>query len=165
MEHPSGISSLFFAFATLVIHECFQTNRQQHWINDTTSYVDLSTLYGNNQEEQNKVRTFENGQIWPDVIASDRIMLMPPTVSALLVLFSRMHNWIVSRLIQINEKGKYNADLSKLSDEQKKAQDEDLFQLGRNINVGMFATVVLRDYVNVSVLRGSFTRNAYNSLT
>lgn len=99
------------------------------------------------------------------MIASDRIMLMPPTVSALLVLFSRMHNWIVSRLIQINEKGKYNADLSKLSDEQKKAQDEDLFQLGRNINVGMFATVVLRDYVNVSVLRGSFTRNAYNSLT
>lgn len=42
--HPSGLNRLFFSFATIVIHECFQTNRKQQWINDTSSYVDLSTL-------------------------------------------------------------------------------------------------------------------------
>jgi hypothetical protein len=27
-EHPSGLNRLFFSFATIVIHECFQTNRK-----------------------------------------------------------------------------------------------------------------------------------------
>ena len=28
-----------------------------------------------------------------------------------------------------------------------RSQDEDIFQLARNINVGLFATIVLKDYV------------------
>lgn len=106
-EHPSGLNRLFFSFATIVIHECFQTNRKDQWINNTSSYVDLSTLYGNNEEEQLRVRTYTNGTIWPDSIASDRIMLMPPGVVALLVLFSRNHNKIAKDLITVNEEGKY----------------------------------------------------------
>lgn len=42
--HPSGLNRLFFSFATIVIHECFQTSRPDQWINETSSYVDLSTL-------------------------------------------------------------------------------------------------------------------------
>ena len=106
-EHPSGLNRLFFSFATIVIHECFQTKREQPWINETSSYVDLSTLYGNTEVEQKRVRTYNNGLIYPDSIASERIMLMPPGVVALLVLFSRNHNSIAESLLSINEEGKY----------------------------------------------------------
>ena len=37
--HPSGLNRLFFSFATVVIHECFQTSRKNPWINETSSYV------------------------------------------------------------------------------------------------------------------------------
>jgi len=145
-EHPSGLNRLFFSFATIVIHECFQTNRKDQWINETSSYVDLSTLYGNTEKEQVRVRTYQNGTIYPDSIASERIMLMPPGVVALLILFSRNHNSIAQNLFSINEEGKYKP-WDSLNEEQKKWQDNDIFQLSRNINVGFFATVVLKDYV------------------
>lgn len=73
-------------------------------------------------------------------------MLMPPGVIALLIMFSRNHNSIAESLLSINEDGKYN-DWDILSVPQRAWQDEDIFQLARNINVGFFATVVLKDYV------------------
>jgi len=108
-KHPSGLNRLFFSFATIVIHECFQTSRTDPFINDTSSYVDLSTLYGNTDKEQKRVRTYQNGTIFPDSIASDRIMLMPPGVVAVLLLFSRNHNRIAKNLLTINEDGKYKS--------------------------------------------------------
>ncbi|KAJ4351877.1 uncharacterized protein N0V89_007221 [Didymosphaeria variabile] len=145
-KHPSGLNRLFFSFATVVIHECFQTSRSDPWINETSSYVDLGTLYGNTEKEQKYVRTYDNGLIYPDSIASDRIMMMPPGVVAVLLLFSRNHNHIAENLFTINECGKYKP-WDRLDEEGKKWQDEDIFQLTRNINVGFFASVVLRDYV------------------
>lgn len=118
-EHPSGLNRLFFSFATIVIHECFQTSRKDQWINETSSYVDLSTLYGNTEKEQVRVRTYNNGMIFPDSIASERIMLMPPGVIALLLMFSRNHNIIVKNLLSVNEEGKYK-HWDSLNDEQKK---------------------------------------------
>jgi hypothetical protein len=108
-EHPSGLNRLFFSFATIVIHECFQTSRSDPWINETSSYVDLSTLYGNTGKEQTRVRTHHNGLIFPDSIASERIMMMPPGVVAVLLMFSRNHNSIAKNLLVINESGKYGA--------------------------------------------------------
>lgn len=105
--HPSGLNRMFFSFATIVIHECFQTSRKDPWINETSSYVDLSTLYGNTENEQKRVRTYENGTIYPDSIASERIMMMPPGVIAILVMFSRNHNQIAESLLAVNESGKY----------------------------------------------------------
>jgi hypothetical protein len=118
-EHPSGLNRLFFSFATIVIHECFQTNRKNQWINETSSYVDLSTLYGNTEEDQPRVRTYTNGTIYPDSIASDRIMLMPPGVVACLILFSRNHNVIAKDLLSVDEDGKYK-DWDSLNEEQQK---------------------------------------------
>ncbi|KAH8917077.1 heme peroxidase [Atractiella rhizophila] len=162
VPHPSGFSSLFFAFATVVIHECFQTNRKDMNINDTSSYVDLSTLYGNNQEEVDAVRTFEgDGKIWPDVVGSYRIMLMPPKVIAICVLFSRNHNHIAEKLLTINECGKYNSNIGELTEEQKKWQDDDIFHIARNVNVATFASVVLRDYVN-AILNTTKTGSNWN---
>lgn len=117
-EHPSGLNRLFFSFATVVIHECFQTSRTDPWINETSSYVDLSTLYGNNDKEQKRVRTYEDGKIFPDSIASERIMMMPPGVVAVLLLFSRNHNHIAENLLSVNEQGKYKHWQS-LSDDEK----------------------------------------------
>jgi hypothetical protein len=106
-KHPSGLNRMFFSFATVVIHECFQTSRKDHFVNETSSYVDLSTLYGNTENEQKRVRTYQNGTIHPDSIASERIMMMPPTVTAVLIMFSRNHNDIAKSLLSINEDGKY----------------------------------------------------------
>lgn len=117
--HPSGLNRLFFSFATIVIHECFQTSRSNPWINETSSYVDLSTLYGNTGEEQKRVRTYKNGLIYPDSIASERIMMMPPGVTAVLILFSRNHNYIAESLLSVNEQGKYKP-WDSLDEEKKK---------------------------------------------
>lgn len=106
-KHPSGLNRLFFSFATIVIHECFQTSRENHFINETSSYVDLSTLYGNTEKEQKQVRTFQDGTIFPDSIASERILMMPPGVVVVLIMFSRNHNHIARSLLSINEEGKY----------------------------------------------------------
>ena len=106
-EHPSGLNRLFFSFATIVIHEIIQTSRTDPWINETSSYVDLSTLYGNTDNEQQRVRTYKDGLIFPDSIASERIMMMPPGVVCVLLMFSRNHNAIAKNLLLVNEQGKY----------------------------------------------------------
>lgn len=104
-KHPSGLNRLFFSFATVVIHECFQTSWTDQFVNETSSYVDLSTLYGNTDKEQKRVRTYQNGTIFPDSIASERIMMMPPGVIAVLLMFSRNHNHIAKSLLSVNEDG------------------------------------------------------------
>lgn len=81
--------------------------------------MDLGTLYGNTEKEQKYVRTYENGLIYPDSIASDRIMMMPPGVVAVMLLFSRNHNHIAENLFTVNESGKYKP-WSKLDDAGKK---------------------------------------------
>lgn len=63
------------------------------YINDTSSYLDLSPLYGHDEEAQMKVRRQDGtGRLYEDVFSENRLLLMPPQVSALLVLFSRNHN-------------------------------------------------------------------------
>ncbi|KAF4548373.1 Psi-producing oxygenase A-like protein 2 [Elsinoe fawcettii] len=61
-------------------------------------------------------------------------------------MFSRNHNCIAGNLLSINEENKYG-DWHSLANEKQIWQDNDIFQLARNINVGFFATVVLKDYV------------------
>ena len=70
-------------------------------------HVDLSTLYGNTEKEHERVRTYHNGLIFPDSIASERIMMMPPGVVAVLLMFSRNHNHVAESLLSVNEDGKY----------------------------------------------------------
>ncbi|BGP48804.1 hypothetical protein JCM10450v2_004680 [Rhodotorula kratochvilovae] len=144
--HPSGISSLLFGFAQLITHSIFITDPQDPNINLASSYLDLSPVYGNNPEEQQRVRTGQQGLIHPDVIASKRIFLLSPSCVALAVLFSRNHNWIARRLVEINEQDRYQPWES-LSAEQKDAQDLDIFNTARNINCGWFVNVIFQDYI------------------
>lgn len=151
-EHPAGLSSLMFSFAALVIHTVFRTSHRNVDINETSSYVDLSPLYGHNQEAQDKVRVRDGrGLLLPDVFAEDRLLLLPPAVCALLVLFSRNHNYIAKKLLDINERGTYVDPSTLRSDKPAEkakllAQEEELFQIARLINCGWFASVVFSDY-------------------
>ena len=44
-----------------------------------------------------------SGKLWDDVFADKRILLMPPSVGALLVLFCRNHNVRLSTLSSISD--------------------------------------------------------------
>ena len=71
----------------------FRTSHRDVNINETSSYVDLSPLYGNNEETLNKIRAHDGrGSLLPDTFAEERLLLLPPAVCALLVLFNRNHN-------------------------------------------------------------------------
>lgn len=92
-RQPGGLSSLFFAFADLVIHSVFNTSHAQWGVNDVSSYLDLSPLYGSSEADNAKVRRVDGtGRLWEDVWADGRVLFMPPNVPALLVLFGRNHN-------------------------------------------------------------------------
>ncbi|GLB41915.1 putative animal haem peroxidase [Lyophyllum shimeji] len=151
-KHPAGLSSMMFSFAALVIHSVFRTSHRDVNINETSSYVDLSPLYGHNQEAQDRVRVRDGyGLLKPDVFAEDRLLLLPPAVCAILVLFSRNHNYIARKLFEINERGHYVDPRSLKTDvpaekAQLLAQEEELFQIARLINCGWFASVVFSDY-------------------
>lgn len=100
-HHPSGISSLLFNFANIIIHDIFSTTRSADagsTVNGHSSYLDLQVVYGANEEEQSAVRSKVFGQLKQDAIGDWRIALMPPSTAALAILFSRNHNYIVKRI-------------------------------------------------------------------
>jgi hypothetical protein len=71
----------------------FRTSLDRESINETSSYVDLAPLYGNNAETLAELRVGGGrGLLVPDTFAEDRLLLLPPAVCALLVLFNRNHN-------------------------------------------------------------------------
>ena len=52
--------------------DLFLTNDQDPNKVDNSSYLDLSPLYGNNQAQQDGVRTFVDGKLKPDAFADAR---------------------------------------------------------------------------------------------
>jgi len=148
VEHPGGISSLFFAFADLIIHNVFNTDHRSpgYTINQASSYLDLSPLYGTSQQAVNHVRLHDGtGRLKPDVFADPRLLNMPPAVCALLVIFNRNHNYVAEKILSINEFGKFKYPLPDQAT--RDAQDEEIFQRARLVNTGYFMQVILRDYV------------------
>ncbi|KIY52209.1 heme peroxidase [Fistulina hepatica ATCC 64428] len=145
--HPGGISSLFFAFADLVIHSIFNTSHADPVINNTSSYLDLSILYGSSEAEVDSVRLKDGrGRLHEDTFADGRLMIMPPAVGALLILLCRNHNYIADKLLNINERGTYKVPVP-TDDKKRLDQDDEIFQRTRLINCGFFMQIILRDYV------------------
>lgn len=105
--HPNRISSVLFYLASIIIHDVFHTDHDDYQTSQTSSYLDLSPLYGSNEAEQKTIRTFENGTIHPDCFADKRILGFPPGVSVLLIMFNRFHNYVVQNLARINENGRF----------------------------------------------------------
>jgi len=110
--------------------DCFETDPQDPNTNTTSSYLDLSPLYGKDGNQQKTVRTFSNGTLKPDTFAEVRILGFPPGVAALLICFNRYHNYIVGQLKEINEGGRFTLPSNPGKEEIRK-HDHDLFQTGR----------------------------------
>lgn len=139
----------------MLILDLFRTSHIDPNISLTSSYLDLSPLYGSNQEEQNLVRTFRDGKLKPDCFSEERLAVFPPGVPVLLLCFNRFHNYAVGQLANINEAGKFSvpnkssiekmtrARMHNATEEQIQAavqdahdayvakRDNDLFQTGR----------------------------------
>ncbi|KAF1830459.1 heme peroxidase [Decorospora gaudefroyi] len=161
--HPNRISSMLFYLASIIIHDCFRTSHEDYSVSMTSSYLDLSPLYGSNQGEQNMMRTFADGKIKPDCFSEARLLFFPPGVGAMLVMFNRFHNYTVENLAAINEQGRFTKPAAEApkptgneeADKKTKAKydkawekyDNDLFQTGRLITCGLYVNIILIDYV------------------
>jgi Animal haem peroxidase len=77
-------------------------------INLTSSYLDLSTLYGFNQSQQESVRTKSDGLLKPDTFYDGRLLGFPPGVAGIMIGLNRFHNSIVRELASVNEGGRFN---------------------------------------------------------
>ncbi|KAG6830523.1 hypothetical protein H0H87_007821, partial [Tephrocybe sp. NHM501043] len=147
-KHAGGMSTLIFAFAAIVTHSLFRTDHKNIHINNASSYLDLSPLYGDNQAAQDKVRDRASGRglLYPDTFSEERLLFLPPAASVLLVLFSRNHNYIAKRLLKINEKKRWTdpvpTDPARLA-----LQDEEIFQTAKLVNCGYFMSAIMGDYV------------------
>lgn len=51
LPHPSGLSTMLFAFGDVIIHSLFRTSQADPSVNLTSSYLDLSPLYGVDEKE------------------------------------------------------------------------------------------------------------------
>ncbi|KAF4584995.1 hypothetical protein EYR40_001821 [Pleurotus pulmonarius] len=147
VKHPGGISSLFFGFADLVIHSIFNTDHHDWSVNKNSSYLDLSILYGSSQAEVESVRKLDGtGQLHNDVFADSRLLFMPPSACALLVLLSRNHNYIAKKLLDINERKSFH-NPPPIDKGKRRQQDDELFHRARLVNCGYFMQIILGDYV------------------
>lgn len=149
--HPNKISSQLFYFATVIIHDLFQTDREDQTRTMTSSYLDLAPLYGSNQQQQNTVRTFKDGKLKPDCFADKRILGFPPGVGVFVIMFNRFHNYVATQLALINEDINGTGRFTKPSNESAKAvwekYDNDLFQTARLVTGGLYVNIILHDYV------------------
>lgn len=76
-------------------------------ISDTSSYLDLSPLYGKDAESQKTVRSFCRGLLKPDSFAEERLVNQPVGVCIYLIMYNRFHNYVAQQLLEINENGKF----------------------------------------------------------
>nr|POE59032.1 linoleate 10r-lipoxygenase [Quercus suber] len=130
--HPNNNSSIIFYWASLIIHDCFQTDHDDFNNSKTSSYLDLSTLYGDTQDDQNMIRTFKDGKLKPDCFAEDRLLLFPPVCIL----------WRCENLPLINENGRFTRPRDGLPEEAAakawKKYDEDIFQTARLVTCGLY---------------------------
>ncbi|KAK7739760.1 hypothetical protein SLS53_005730 [Cytospora paraplurivora] len=160
-KHPNNVSSILWYWATIIIHDLFWTDSRDMNKSKTSSYLDLSPLYGSNQEMQNTIRSFQDGKLKPDAYADKRLNGMPPGVSVLLIMFNRFHNHVAEHLALINEGSRFtpppgpqptNKDKQEDKSQSKsnsawKKHDEELFQTARLVTCGLYINITLVDYV------------------
>ncbi|KAJ8297432.1 hypothetical protein KUTeg_023963 [Tegillarca granosa] len=113
----------FVRSVPVVDNSCPCEPRQQ--MNEITSYIDASNVYGSTKEEVNKLRSFKHGRLLVSdggllppranqlscsltdpgdfcFLAGDRRLHEVPTLGSIHVTFVRYHNYLASQLKQIN---------------------------------------------------------------
>jgi linoleate 10R-lipoxygenase len=121
---------------SLIFPDLFHTDNSDRTRTQASSYLDLGPLYGHNQAQQNKVRTFKDGLLKKDAFSESRLLGQPPGVCALIIAFNRFHNYVVGEMAVINESGRFSlprgmTPSSEGYAEAMKKRDNDLFQTGR----------------------------------
>ncbi|KAK3988374.1 heme peroxidase [Cladorrhinum sp. PSN332] len=152
IENDAGISAMFYYHATIIIHDIFRTNRQDHNISDTSSYLDLAPLYGSSLKDQLEIRTMKEGKLKPDTFSEKRLLGQPPGVNVMLVLYNRFHNYVAEVLLKINENGRFTLGCGPNSTPEERAkavakQDHDLFNVARLVVNGLYINIALHDYL------------------
>ncbi|KAK4223785.1 heme peroxidase [Podospora fimiseda] len=152
IENDAGISAMFYYHATIIIHDIFRTNRLDHNISDTSSYLDLAPLYGSSLKDQLEIRTMKEGKLKPDTFSEKRLLGQPPGVNVMLVLYNRFHNYVAEVLLKINENGRFTltSGPNATPEERAKAvakQDHDIFNVARLVVNGLYINIALHDYL------------------
>ncbi|KAI9487714.1 MAG: heme peroxidase [Benjaminiella poitrasii] len=149
-KHKGGINMMLLYLAIIITHDLFYTDSNNPMLNLTTSYLDLSSLYGYCRADQESVRQMENGLLKPDQWFDKRLVIQPAGVAALLVVFSRNHNYIAEKLLEINENERFSYGPGKVLNT-KEEQDEVLFQTARLINNGCYINIIVHDYIRTII--------------
>ncbi|KAF9273110.1 hypothetical protein BGZ68_001794, partial [Mortierella alpina] len=167
--HPTGINSLLFCLAGVITHDLFRSDPANSAINMTTHYADLSPLYGVDQAEQDEVRTFQEGLLHPDTFADYRLQFQLPGIVAMVILFSRNHNYIARKLlgaVNVAENFRFThvdgQDSAKLSHQR---TDELVFQTARLINCACYANLILHEYLRTILGISTESEFTLNPLT
>ncbi|KAF4976448.1 hypothetical protein FZEAL_6886 [Fusarium zealandicum] len=151
-ENEAGISSMLFYHAAIIIHDIFRTNRTDMNKSDTSSYLDLAPLYGSSLKDQLEIRTMKEGKLKPDTFHEKRLLGQPAGVNAMLVMYSRFHNYVADILLKINENGRFTLASPQDANAEDKAkavakQDHDLFNVARLVTGGLYINIALHDYL------------------
>ncbi|RDW75784.1 hypothetical protein BP5796_06605 [Coleophoma crateriformis] len=153
--HPNNVSSMLYYIASIIIHDCFRTSHEDFNISGTSSYLDLSPLYGSSQEDVDNMRTFKDGKLKPDCFSEKRLLGFPPGVGCILIMFNRFHNYVAEQLAVINEAGRFSTPRDGLKEDKLDAawlkRDNDLFQTARLVTCGLYINVILLDYLRTIV--------------
>ncbi|KAI0534535.1 heme peroxidase [Xylaria digitata] len=151
-ENPAGVSAMLFYHASIIIHDIFRTSRTDMNISGVSSYLDLAPLYGSSLKDQLEIRTMKEGKLKPDTFHEKRLLGQPAGVNVLLVLYSRMHNYVADILLKINENGRFTLACPENAGPEDRAkalakQDHDLFNTARLIVGGLYVNISLHDYL------------------
>lgn len=144
-------TTLIIGADNLSIDDLFQTDHSDFSNSQTSSYLDLSPLYGDTQEDQDTVRTFKDGKLKPDAFAEHRLLTFPPGCGVILIMFNRFHNHVVEQLAAINENDRFTRPKDDAGEKAWKKYDNDLFQTGRLITCGLYMNITLIDYVRTII--------------
>jgi hypothetical protein len=124
-------------------------------LSQTSSYLDLSPLYGSSHEELDAVRLHQDGKLKPDCFSEKRLHGFPPGVTCIMIMFNRFHNYIADQLADINENGRFHKPDKSLTPEQETKSwakyDNDLFQTARLVTSGLYINIILVDYVRTII--------------
>lgn len=151
--------------ADVIDLDIFRTNHDDKNISDSSSYLDLSPVYGYDCAHQIAVRQMKDGLLKPDPFAENRLLQQPLEVCIYLIMYSRFHRYVAKPLLSLNENGRISMPPQEFNDqiegEDKKdaretayrKRDEDLFQAAKLITCGLYIDISIHDYPKVLMRR------------
>ncbi|KAF7973363.1 hypothetical protein HWV62_15541 [Athelia sp. TMB] len=150
LVHPNGMTELAYASMTIVALDIFRSNVLDSRFNETSPYLDLSPLYGVNEEETNSIRVKDGrGMLAPDCFSENRSLFLNPTITALLILWNRNHNYYAEQLLSNNEGGRWRDPTSSpvAGSLSLDLQDDQIFKQARRINCAVFRNFIAEDLI------------------